>query len=172
MDKNENGQRRLEEHAGMTEREYGDPAFDETYVAELKINSMMKPKVYACSYDERTLTFEFELQQWQLNRAGHLHGGMICTAFDITLAALARFYAKENYAPTISLDVKFVRPVTAGDSLLVTAKAVALGRRITQLTCEGHSKRTGKLIATGASVYMNTDTAKEHRNGENVKKTE
>lgn len=67
---------------------------------------------------------------------------IICTAFDITIAALARFFAGKNYAPTISLDVKFIRPVKVGDRMLVTAKAVATGRRITQLTCEAYSEQT------------------------------
>lgn len=50
--------------------------------------------------------------------------------------------------------------------MLVTAKAVATGRRITQLTCEAYSEQTGKLVASGASVYMNVDTTKEHQNSE------
>ena len=87
-------------------------------------------------------------------------------AFDITIASLARFFAGKNYAPTISLDVKFIRPVKMGDRMLVTAKAVATGRRITQLTCEAYSEQTGKLVASGASVYMNVDTTKEHQNSE------
>ncbi len=49
--------------------------------------------------------------------------------------------------------------------MLVTAKAVAAGRRITQLTCEAYSEQTGKL-APGASVYMNVDTVKERRETE------
>ena len=97
---------------------------------------------------------------------GRQIGQDICTAFDITIAALARFFAGKNYAPTISLDVKFIRPVKVGDRMLVTAKAVATGRRITQLTCEAYSEQTGKLVASGASVYMNVDTTKEHQNNE------
>ncbi len=50
--------------------------------------------------------------------------------------------------------------------MLVTAKAVAAGRRITQLTCEAYSEQTGKLLAAGASVYMNVDTVKERRETE------
>ena len=86
---------------------------------------------------------------------------MIATAFDITIAARARFYAGENFAPTVSLDVKYVRPVKIGDTLVVKAKAITTGRRITQLTGEAYSKETGKLSATAASVYLNVDTAKE-----------
>ncbi|MDO4869423.1 MAG: PaaI family thioesterase [Bacillota bacterium] len=111
------------------------------------------------SYADKTLTFEFPVQAWQANRVGKLHGGIICSAFDLTIAALARFYARENFAPTISLDVKYVRPASVGDTLVVTAKATSTGRRLTQLTAEACSKTTGKLIATAASVYLNADTS-------------
>lgn len=125
------------------------------------INGLMKATSGSCSFEEKTLTFEFPIQPWQANRVGNLHGGMICTAFDLTIAALARFYARENFAPTVSLDVKYVRPANVGDTLVVTAKATATGRRITQLTGEAFSKSKGKLVATAASVYMNVDTSKE-----------
>lgn len=127
------------------------------------MNGLMKGSPAGCSYKDKTLTFEFPVQKWQANRVGNMHGGMICTAFDLTIAALARFYAKENFAPTISLDVKYVRPVSVGDTLVVCAKATATGRRITQLTGEAYSKSTGKLVATAASVYMNVDTDKERK---------
>ena len=125
------------------------------------MNGMMKSSEGRCSFEDKTLTFEFPVQPWQANRVGNLHGGMICTAFDLTIAALARFYAGENFAPTVSLDVKYIRPVKVGDTLTVTARATATGKRITQLTGEAYIKETGRLAATAASVYMNVDTVKE-----------
>lgn len=130
---------------------------------EQTVNGMMKSIKIRCSGKDQSITLGFPVQQWQSNRAGMMHGGMICTAFDITAAAVARFCAGENYAPTISLDVKYIRPVQVGDTLLVTAKATAAGRRITQIVCEAESKDTGKLVATAATVYMNVDTTKEQR---------
>lgn len=149
------GQQRLEAHVEKTLHE-------NNVVQKDLINGMMKSEMAGCSYEDKTITFAFPVQPWQANRVGKLHGGMICTAFDMTIAALARFYAGEYFAPTISLDVKYVRPVEVGDTMLVTAKAVSTGKRITQLVCEAYSRDTGKLVATGASVYMNVDTAKEH----------
>lgn len=148
------GQRRLEAHVDKTLRENN---IDQSS----SINGMMRSEKVSCSFEDKTITFGFPVQPWQVNRVGNLHGGMICTAFDLTIASLARFYAGENFAPTISLDVKYVRPVSVGDTMLVTAKATSTGRRITQLTCEAYSKASGKLVATGASVYMNVDTVKE-----------
>lgn len=150
------GQEKLEAHVEKTLHENNIEQRD-------TINGLMRGENGGCSFAEQSLTFAFPVQTWQVNRVGNLHGGMICTAFDLTIAALARFYAEENFAPTISLDVKYIRPVKLGDTMLVTAKATATGRRITQLTGEARSKATGKLVATAASVYMNVDTVKERQ---------
>lgn len=127
------------------------------------VNGMMKSEKIGCSYEDKAITLGFPVQPWQANRGGMMHGGVICTAFDMTAAAVARFCAGENYAPTISLDVKYIRPVQLGDTMLVTARATAAGKRITQIVCEAKSKGTGKLVATAATVYMNVDTTKENR---------
>ena len=148
------GQERLEAHVEKT-------LYENNVEQKETVNGMMRSEKVSCSFEDRTITFGFPVQPWQVNRVGNMHGGVICVAFDLTIAALARFYARENFAPTISLDVKYIRPVMTGDTLIVTARATSTGRRITQLTCEAYSKETGKLAATGASVYMNVDTVKE-----------
>ena len=153
-DKKITGQEALEAHVEKT-------LYENNVLQKDTINGLMKGSAGECSYEDKTITFEFPVQEWQANRVGNLHGGMMCTAFDLTIAALARFYARENFAPTISLDVKYVRPVSVGDTLVVRAKATSAGRRITQLTGEAYCKSTGKLAATAASVYMNVDTVKE-----------
>lgn len=147
-------QKALEEHVKKT-------IYENNVVQKETMNGMMKCADGGCSFEDGSLTFEFPVQQWQANRVGKMHGGAICTAFDLTIAALARFYAGENFAPTISLDVKYVRPAEVGDTLIVTAKATSTGRRITQLTGEATRKSDGKLVATAASVFMNVDTVKE-----------
>lgn len=150
------GQRALEKHVEKTLKE-------NNVEQENTMNGMMKSAFGGCSFEDKTITFEFPVQRWQANRVGNMHGGVICTAFDLTIAALARFYARENFAPTVSLDVKYIRPVKIGDTLVVTAKATSTGRRISQLTGEAFCKSTGKLAATAASVYLNVDTDKEKR---------
>ena len=148
------GQEALEEHARRT-------LHSNNVVQKDTMNGMMEGEWGGCSFEDKTLTFEFPVQQWQANRIGNMHGGAICTAFDLTIAALARFYARENFAPTINLDVNYIRPVPMGETLVVTAKATSTGRRITQLTGEARVKSTGKLAATASSIYMNVDTDKE-----------
>lgn len=143
---------------------YLDKTMEENNVGQAKsVNGMMRSTKVGCSYEDKSISLGFPVQEWQANRAGMMHGGIICTAFDMAAAAIARFCAGENYAPTVSLDVKYIRPVALGDTLIVTAKATAAGRRITQIVGEAVSEKTGKLVATAASVYMNVDTTKEKR---------
>lgn len=149
-------QKQMEEYLEKT-------MYENNVQQEQTVNGMMKSIKIGCCSDENSITLGFPVQEWQANRGGMMHGGIICTAFDITAAAVARFCAGENYAPTISLDVKYIRPVQVGDTLLVTARATAAGRRITQIVCQAESKNTGKLAATAATVYMNVDTTKEKR---------
>ena len=150
----EEGQKLLEAHVEKTLHENNEVQKD-------LLNGMMKCSDAGCSFEERTLAFAFPVQPWQANRVGNLHGGVICTAFDMTIAALARFYAGENFAPTVSLDVKYIRPVKVGDELIVTAKAIVTGRRISQSTAEAVSAESGRLAATASAVFLNIDTEKE-----------
>ena len=79
-----------------------------------------------CSYEDmEQLTFAFSRYSRGRSEQGRgmLHGGIMCTAFDLTIAALARFCAGENFAPTISLDVRYIRPVKVGETLLVTGQS-------------------------------------------------
>ncbi len=147
------GQAALEAHLAQT-------LYENNVQQKYTLNGMMESAGGGCSFKDKTLTFEFPVRDWQVNRVGNLHGGMICTAFDLTIAALARFFEGQNFAPTISLDVKYIRPISVGETILVTAKAISVGRRITQLTGEAYNKESGKLIATAASIYLNVDTTK------------
>ena len=148
-------QAKLDEHARKTLHENNNLQHDQ-------INGMMRSEYHYCSYENGELSYSFPVQEWQANRAGMMHGGIMCTAIDMTVAALARFYAGEDYAPTISLDVKFIRPAKVGDIINVKAQIVSDGRRISHLTATVESQETRKLLASAASVYMNINTAREH----------
>lgn len=130
------------------------------------VNGMMRSQYVGCSYKDRTITMKFPVLPWQANRVGGFHGGTVCIMFDIVIAALARFFAGTDFAPTVSLDVKYIRPAAMGDEILVTARAIATGKRISQFTAEATNARTGKLLATAASVFLNVDTSKRGTTGQ------
>ena len=149
-------QKRLEEHLEKCIRENNVDQKD-------ILNGMMRSTAAGCSYSNGTMSIAFPVQDWQANRVGKIHGGIIASAFDITLAGLARFYAGENFSPTMSMEVKYHRPAEVGDSIIVTAKKLTAGKRIINLSGECVSATTGKLIATATATFMSIDTDKEHR---------
>lgn len=82
------GQKRLEEHMTRT-------LYENNVNQKDLINGMMRAEAAGCSYEEGTLSFAFPVQKWQTNRVGSLHGGIIATAFDLTVAALAGFMQEQ-----------------------------------------------------------------------------
>lgn len=145
-------QKALEEHMAITMKE-------NNVQQAHTVNGMMKSEYISCSYEDKTITLRFQVQPWQANRVGGFHGGVVSIMFDLSIAALARFFAGTSFAPTVSLDVKYIRPISMGDHILVIVKATATGKRLSQFTAEAVHEETGKLMATAASVYLNVNTA-------------
>ncbi len=129
------------------------------------INGMMMGEAYECSFEEQFMTFAFPIQGWQSNRVGVMQGGLVGVAFDITVSALARFLSGTQFIPTVSLEMKYLRPVMLEDTLLVKAKAISLGKRISHFYLEGSSNKNGKILVTGSAVYLNIDKEKQDNVG-------
>jgi len=143
-------QKRMEEYILKT--------MDENNIGQKDwINGMMKAAPVSCSFDERSITWSFPLQEWQSNRAGFLQGGIIAQAFDMVVSAVARFYAKTTFIPTVSMDIKFLKAVKMDDTIIVTARALSVGRTISHFILTAESKNTGNIVASGAAIYMSID---------------
>jgi len=121
------------------------------------INGMMKAEPVNCSFEDKSITWAFPLQEWQSNRAGFLQGGIIAQAFDMVVSAVARFYARTTFIPTVSMDIKFLKAVKMDDMIIVTAKAISVGKTISHFILTAESKNTGKVVASGAAIYMSID---------------
>lgn len=125
------------------------------------VNAMMEPAFVVCSFEDKTLTLDFPVLEWEKNRVGYMHGGMIAAAFDIVTGLLARFFAGQSFAPTIQLETVFIRPIPIGEVFRVRVKTNLAGRKLTHLYGEGFIKSTGKLAATATSSYFNENTASQ-----------
>lgn len=115
------------------------------------INGMMRPEFSDCSFEEKTLTVAFPVQEWEKNQAGFMHGGIIAVAFDLTAGLLAHFIADDILLPTIKLETVFQRPVPVGDVFIIKAKINMAGKKLIHLYCEGFIKSSGKLAATATT---------------------
>ncbi len=126
----------------------------EAYVLKRGIVASMNPKFVQCSYEQKTLTIEFVVQQWQLNPEGILHGGMLVTAFDTVFGLLCHYYSKQNMINTIEISTTFLKPVPENSKYCITVKANHVGRTITSMTAEARSCETNVLLATASTSFM------------------
>jgi uncharacterized protein (TIGR00369 family) len=101
-----------------------------------------------------TLTHRLELT----NPAGGLHGGIIATMLDTAVGFAIISTLKEGFSlPTISMDVKFHRPLLAGLAI-AEGRLERKGRTILFADARLMSAE-GDTLATGTCVYMSVPMA-------------
>lgn len=118
------------------------------------IYELMRSRFVSCSFQEKTLEMEFQVQQWELNPMGNLHGGILVTAVDMTCGILTRFYRQTKAVSTVHLSVDFLRALQCKDQFIVRAKMNKSGRRISFLTAEVILKKDGKVAATASGTFV------------------
>lgn len=118
-----------------------------------RICDMMKKKLLSCSEEARTVTLAYEVEDWELNPNGAMHGGLIGAAVDTACGMLVRYISENLLASTVSLNVDYLRPVPGGDRLLVTAELVRLGGRIANLKAEAKRESDGETAALATAVF-------------------
>jgi uncharacterized protein (TIGR00369 family) len=131
-------------------------------------DAMITPRFVDCDFDGMTITLEYPVQKWALNPAGILHGGIIAALFDVSMAVLILPYAG-GFAPTINLDIKYIKPVKEGDTLIIKAAIVSLGKNMAHTEAKAYSKASDTLSSTGTGIYSlklwNSYFNKEYSNG-------
>ena len=119
-----------------------------------RVNGLMAANYVDCDVYNLTVTLEFQIRPWELNRAGFLHGGIICTMLDHTAGATASSFTG-SWCPTVDMDVRFISFGKPGDVLIGTGRIVSAGRKILHMEADLSDKATGRLIATATSTYLN-----------------
>lgn len=118
-----------------------------------RIHDMMKKKLISCSEEEHMATLAYEVEDWELNPNGVMHGGLIGTAIDTTCGMVVRYISENLKASTVSLNVDYLRPVPGGDRLLVTARLIRTGGHVANLTAEARRESDGKTAALATAVF-------------------
>ena len=122
----------------------GDGGFDE----------MMNVRLVGRNYEEKSVTYAFPTQKWQVNEKGGIHGGAIAGMFDTAFGVVANFTAGENEATTTDMTISFLRGVELGMELEMTVYIVKAGRSLIRQRAELKDAATGKLLATGSGSWM------------------
>ena len=105
--------------------------------------------------DEGHVVLALDPAEYHYNPLGVVHGGMIATLLDSTMAlAVHSTLPAGGYFSTLQLNVNYVRQVTAETGRLVCdGKVVHAGRTTAVAECTAVDVR-GKLIATATSTCM------------------
>lgn len=99
------------------------------------------------------ITATFEIGEQFLNPVGIVQGGILAAMLDDTMGpALAATLGAGEFAPTLNLNVSFVRPAAAG-SFTGKGRVVARGGRICHLQGELFDE-AGTLVATASATAM------------------
>ena len=122
----------------------GDGGFDE----------MMNVRLVGCNYEEKSVTYAFPTQKWQVNEKGGIHGGAIAGMFDTAFGVVANLTAGENEATTTDMTISYLRGVEMGMELEMTVYIVKAGRSLIRQRAELKDAATGKLLATGSGSWM------------------
>ena len=119
-----------------------------------RVNGLMNADYVDCDVDNLTVTLEFHVRPWELNRAGFLHGGIICTMLDHTAAAAASAFTG-SWCPTVDMYVRFISFGKPDDILIGTGRIVSAGKNIFHMEASLKNKTSGRLIATCTAAYLN-----------------
>ena len=111
------------------------------------INGMMDPEYAETNYEEGTFTIRFKVREWELNRVGILHGGVISTMLDHT-AGIAVFAFIGHWCPTVDMDVRFISQSVLGDDLTCIGRVIHCGERFITAECVMTNETNGRLVAT------------------------
>ena len=119
-----------------------------------RFNGVLEPAFIGFDIEEKSVTMEFEVKRWHLNRGGILHGGMTSAFLDHMAGSVITAY-DGTQCPTIDMDVRFYKSGHEGDILTCVGKIVAAGRKIFHIEVKLFNKATGDLIAMCNSSYYN-----------------
>ena len=117
-------------------------------------DEMMNVRLVSCNYEEKSVTYAFPTQKWQVNEKGGIHGGAIAGMFDTAFGVVANFTAGENEATTTDMTISYLRGVEMGMELEMTVYIVKAGRSLIRQRAELKDAATGKLLATGSGSWM------------------
>ncbi|NLY81295.1 MAG: PaaI family thioesterase [Clostridiales bacterium] len=117
-------------------------------------DEQMKAYFSSCNFEEKSITYGFPTQNWQINERGGIHGGAIAGMFDTAFGITANFIAGKNEAATVDMAISFLRGLEIGDTCEIKVITVKAGRSMIRLRAEMTCNESGKLIASGTGSWM------------------
>lgn len=115
------------------------------------INQLMDMKLHDYDIKQKRIRLSFPIHEWQLNPVKHMHGGLICTALDITMGCVAYVFSEALFTPTIQMSVNFVKSIKENDELIIEGICDHAGSRMAQVRAIAYVKED--LVASANGSY-------------------
>ena len=121
------------------------------------IGDMLQLRLLEYRPEKQEFLLTCQTQTWMRNSAGTLHGGMCATLVDQAMGCAA-YCAKpgEGTAPTVDLNVNYLRPLIPGEEVLLRVRIVSAGRSLLHLSAEASLASAPEhicLTSTGTYFY-------------------
>ena len=98
--------------------------------------------------------FELTVGETHLRTLGLLHGGVVASLLDTAMGFAAVTKAPENFhVVTVQLNVNFIAPSKAGDTLTAVGEVQHTGRKTAVVRGE-IKNQSGTLIGTATATFM------------------
>ncbi len=105
------------------------------------------------SAEEGRALITIQAEQRHLNLSGTVHGGLISTLIDVSMAEALNTITEEDEQPfTIQITVNYMKPGKVG-TLTSTAQVRKGGERITIVEAEVVQEEDGEVIALATGTY-------------------
>ncbi len=105
------------------------------------------------STEEGRAVVSLQAEDWHLNAMGAVHGGLISTLIDVSMAEALATVAEEGEQPfTIQITVNYMKPGKPG-TLTSTAQVRKGGERITIVEAEVVQEEDEEVIALATGTY-------------------
>lgn len=108
-----------------------------------------------------------------LNHGGIVHGGVIATLCDITLAgAVATVMKKEEWCVTIQLNVEFMEPAYINETIFGIGKLVRRGKTLAFVEGEIVSSKKRKIAKAHGIWFIKSGPSRKIKVSKSVKQIE
>ena len=113
--------------------------------------------------DQDNLILRSKFKDSYMNEIGAIHGGVLMTLADNASGYAAS--AKKYLAPTLSMNINFLRPMMETEYIYARAKVIKRGKRIITVDCEVYGDDEKVCAITRAEFAVISDKLKESGSG-------
>lgn len=121
-----------------------------------------KPHSYPCSMpfslescdgEHRVLVFRFEIRPDMENPWGVVHGGILATAMDWAMGIAARTVLDQQDAPTVNMNIGYLRPVPLDATLRIRVHVLHAGKQLATISALAFVEGDDRPYVSAEGVY-------------------